>query len=67
MALVSTSHTVALVVLKPATGTKNPVYLQPTNEDLNKFDFAHARIIAQYDPAGPLWNTLIIDSTSYYP
>jgi len=58
---------VVCLVLKPDTGTKQPALYTATLENMNKFDFAHARVVGTYDAAALLWQIALVDCTSYYP
>jgi hypothetical protein len=66
MALISSSSGIILLVAIPASGTKYPELKTPTNEDLNKFNFAKARSFSYYNEAGATWSVLLVDFTSYY-
>jgi hypothetical protein len=67
MALTNSGYVVTLLVAKPATGTKAPLLYVPTTEDLNKFDFAHAKVVGYYDSGATAPAFCLIDTTSYYP
>lgn len=62
-----TSGTVTSLVAKPINGSKYAGLYAPSAEDANKFDYAHAKVVATYDAAAMVWNVLFIDITSYYP
>jgi len=67
MALTLDGDTIKLLVAKPGTGLgKYPSLYSPSAEDLNKFDFAHCRVIGSMDSSETYWLIALIDTTSYY-
>jgi len=66
MALNTSTHTITLLVAKPGSGTKQPTLYFPDNEDLNKFNFALAKVAGTYDHTDSLWHIVLVDCSSYY-
>jgi len=57
----------SLRVMKPVPGSKSPGIYAVDGDDVNKFDFAHAKLFFEYEPGTSAPTYFLVDTTSYYP